>query len=42
MPTVGRGPTTAELSAREDQQQASRAELGATSLLELESMIASL
>lgn len=38
LPTVGRGPTAAELTAREEQCQAARAELGASSLIELENM----
>ena len=38
LPTVGRGPTAAELNAREEQSQAARAERGASSILELENM----
>lgn len=36
--TVGRGPTAAELDAREEQCQAARAEYGASSLFELDNM----
>ena len=42
IPTVGRGPTAADLNAREKQHQAARAELGASSLLELDSISDSL
>ena len=38
LPTVGHGPTAAELNAREEQSQAARAERGASSILELENM----
>lgn len=38
LPTVGRGPTAAELNAREEQCQAARAELGASSIFELDNM----
>ena len=38
LPTVGRGPTAAELNAREEQCQAARAELGASSIFELEAI----